>query len=213
MTEKRTIEMKVCGMRERDNIRDVAQLLPDYMGFIFYDKSPRYVGDEFVIADDFPAGIKRVGVFVNATTEQILRHAAECSLDFVQLHGGEAVAQCEDLKSHGLGVIKVFSVDELTDFSETAKYNHAVDYFLFDTRGKYFGGNAKTFDWSILEKYDQSVPFFLSGGITPENVEGVKTLSRLNLKAIDINSGVEVRPAFKDVKKIGTVKDVLMTKI
>lgn len=213
MAGKKKIELKVCGMRDKDNIRDVSQLHPDYMGFIFYDKSPRYVGDEFMIPEDFPPEIKRVGVFVNATTEQILRQAAKYHLDIIQLHGGEDVVQCEELKRHGLGVIKVFSVDDNVNFSETEKYNHAVDYFLFDTRGRYFGGNARTFDWSVLEKYDQTVPFFLSGGITPENVDGIKTLSGLNLQAIDINSGVELRPAYKDVKKIETVKFVLTTKI
>jgi phosphoribosylanthranilate isomerase len=200
-------------MRDENNIRDVSRLHPDYMGFIFYEKSPRYVGTGFVIPEDFPSTTKRVGVFVNATNDQILRQASKHHLDLIQLHGAEDVAQCEELKGHGLGVIKVFPVDDNMDFTETEKYNHAVDYFLFDTRGIYYGGNAKTFDWTVLERYDQTVPFFLSGGINPENVEGVKKVSGLNLQAIDINSGVEVRPAFKDVRKIEAVKDVLTTKI
>lgn len=206
MEEKKKVELKVCGMRDKDNIRDVSRLHPDYMGFIFYENSPRYVGAEFGIPEDFPADTKRVGVFVNATTEEILDQAGKHRLDFIQLHGAEDVAQCEELKSRGLGVIKVFSVGDDMDFAVTTKYNHAVDYFLFDTRGKYYGGNAKTFDWDVLKRYDQTVPFFLSGGITPENAEGIKSLSGMNLQAIDINSGVEVRPALKDVKKIEAVK-------
>lgn len=210
---KTAIELKVCGMRDRDNILEVSRVHPDYMGFIFYEKSPRYVGAAFAIPQGFPAATRRVGVFVNESTQQILKCAAQFGLDYVQLHGDESVAQCEALRDNGLGIIKVFSVGDDMDFKVTESYHHAVDFFLFDTRGKYYGGNAQTFDWKVLARYDQRVPFFLSGGITPENVEGIKDLTGLNLRAIDVNSGVETRPAFKDVKKIEAVKAVLTTKL
>ena len=206
------IEVKVCGMRDAGNILEVSQLKPDYMGFIFYPKSPRFVGDDFSVPEDFPRSTKRVGVFVNESTEVILKQRADYRLDFVQLHGHESVAQCGDLKNKGVGVIKVFSVDDDMDFRVTEGYEPVVDYFLFDTKGKLYGGNARTFNWNVLARYDQKIPFFLSGGITPENVGGIKQLKGLNLLAVDVNSGVEMRPAFKDVKKIKAIQDILNTK-
>jgi len=206
---RRGIEMKVCGMRDPDNILEVSQLKPDYMGFIFYDKTPRYVGNDFSIPDDFPSSTKRVGVFVNEERDVILKKVAKYKLDFVQLHGHESVAQCRELKAAGVGVIKVFSVDDKMDFTVTEPYQLVVDYFLFDTKGKLYGGNAQLFDWNVLLRYDQKIPFFLSGGITPENVEGIKDFPSLNIRAIDVNSGVELRPAYKDVEKIRTIKSIL----
>lgn len=203
------LKMKICGMRDPDNILEVSKLAPDYMGFIFYDKTPRYVGDDFHIPDAFPSTIKKVGVFVNEYPEVILAKVRNYRLDFVQLHGNETVAQCAGLKEQGIGVIKVFPVEGETDFSITRPFIGAVDYFLFDTKGKYYGGNATAFDWSVLSRYDQDVPFFLSGGITPENAAGIRSLSGLNIHAIDVNSGVETRPAYKDVTRIEAIRTIL----
>lgn len=207
------IKIKVCGMRDQENILEVARLRPDYMGFIFYDKTPRYVGADFMIPKDFPASTKRVGVFVNESVEEILKKVAAFNLDFVQLHGNETVAACAELKECGVGVIKVFSVDDEMDFSITEAYEQVVDFFLFDTRGKLYGGNAMTFDWNVLTRYNQKIPFFLSGGITPDNVEDVKPVAALNLRAIDVNSGVELQPALKDVQKIKTIQSILHSKL
>jgi phosphoribosylanthranilate isomerase len=182
------------------------------MGFIFYDKTPRYVGVDFIIPEGFPGTTRRVGVFVNAPTQAIVSKVNEFKLDLVQLHGHETVSQCRELRQHGVGVIKVFSVDENMDFTVTKPYKDAVDYFLFDTKGKFYGGNARTFDWSVLARYDQAVPFFLSGGIGPENVEAIRALKGLNIQAIDVNSGVEIRPAFKDVTKIKAIMAILNSK-
>ena len=204
--------MKVCGMRDRNNILDVSQLEPAYMGFIFYPPSPRYVGNDFKVPEKFPETTSRVGVFVNESNEVILQKVRDCRLDFVQLHGNETVAQCRELRSHGLAIIKAFSIDESTDFHITEEYSATVDYFLFDTKGKLYGGNAKTFDWSVLSRYDQEKPFFLSGGITPEHIEEIKRLDDFNLVAIDVNSGVEIQPGFKDVKKIRAIKAILNSK-
>ncbi|HEX8041647.1 MAG TPA: phosphoribosylanthranilate isomerase [Chryseosolibacter sp.] len=206
------IRMKVCGMREPGNILEVSQLHPEYMGFIFYTGTPRYVGPDFKVPDEFPAFIKRVGVFVNETTANIIAKAEEHRLDFVQLHGGESVRQCHELRTHGVGVIKVFSIDENMDFTVTRDYRDEVDFFLFDTKGRFYGGNAISFDWGLLERYDQSVPFFISGGITPQNAERVKMLKDFNLQAIDLNSGVEVTPALKDVAKIKAIRLILNSK-
>lgn len=206
---RKTVEMKVCGMRDRENIQDVLKLRPDYMGFIFYDKTPRYVGKDFSLPDDFPSGTRRVGVFVNEEKDVIVETAVRFKLDFVQLHGLESVEQCGELKATGVGVIKVFSVDDETDFSITRPYQSVVDYFLFDTKGKFYGGNSRAFDWNVLLRYDQKVPFFLSGGITPENIDAIKAFPSFNIRAVDVNSGVEVRPAYKDVEKVRAVKRIL----
>lgn len=209
---KQDLKMKVCGMRDRTNILEVLSLQPDFMGFIFYSGTPRFVGNDFVIPEATFGRTKRVGVFVNQSTESILKTASSFQLDYVQLHGNESVSECAALKDNGMGVIKVFSVDDNMDFNVTNQYAKIADYFLFDTKGKHFGGNAVRFDWRILSRYDQKVPFLLSGGITPEHVEEIKMLSDLNLLGIDVNSGVEISPAFKDVNKIKTMKAKLNAK-
>jgi phosphoribosylanthranilate isomerase len=202
------IKLKVCGMKEDQNIREVGLLAPDFMGFIFYEKSPRFVGHDFKIPDQ-PRSVKRVGVFVNASTEVILEKAHDHQLEFIQLHGQEPVEQCQELTRNKLKILKAFAVDDEMDFSLTKPYRDCCDFFLFDTKGKYFGGNAQAFNWNVLKRYDQQTPFFLSGGIGPENVVHVKELKDMNLHAIDINSGVEVRPGLKDVTQISRVKNLL----
>jgi phosphoribosylanthranilate isomerase len=206
------IQMKICGMRERSNILDVARLDPEYMGFIFYRETPRYVGDDFSIPEGLPSSMKRVGVFVNEESAVMLDKVKQFRLDFVQLHGTESAGQCLELKNSGVGVIKAFSVDDDMDFSVTLAYGNAVDFFLFDTKGKYFGGNSKVFNWEVLQRYDQKVPFFLSGGIGPANAGGIKALKGLNLRAVDLNSGVEIRPALKDVARIAGIRSILNDK-
>lgn len=205
MTPEDKIPVKICGMRDADNIRMVATFKPDYMGFIFYPESPRFVGVDFKLPQGLPSSIQRVGVFVNEATEKISTTAKAIGLDAVQLHGNETVEQCEVLKESGLTLIKVFSVAYGFDFNVTKPYIPLVDYFLFDTKGKYYGGNATAFDWEILKRYDQEIPFFLSGGISPENLEGVSSIKGLNLHALDINSGVEEKPGIKSLEKLTTL--------
>lgn len=198
-------------MRDPNNILEVSDLKPDFMGFIFYRNSPRFVGDEFLLPQ-LTAATKRVGVFVDERTDIMLEKVRCHGLDYVQLHGDETPDECRELKASGVGVIKVFSVDDSFDFRTTSDYRTVADYFLFDTKGKYHGGNATRFSWDILSRYDQSVPFFLSGGITPQNVAEVKGLNEYNLFAIDVNSGVENGPAHKDTQKINAVIKILNTK-
>lgn len=199
------IKLKICGMRDLANIAEVVALRPDYMGFIFYDKSPRYVGENFEMPN-IPDSLERVGVFVNQDIATVIDTVKKYKLDFVQLHGTEKPEQCKELKTKGIKIIKAFSVDESFDFSLLKQYAGHVNYFLFDTKGKYFGGNSKVFDWTLLKQYDQQIPFFLSGGISAENVTGVQKLKNLNLHALDVNSGVEVSPGIKDVNKIKELK-------
>ncbi len=209
MINQRKILMKVCGMCEPSNIIEVAKFSPDFMGFIFYKQSPRYVGLNFSIPADFPEAIKRVGVFVNQEVPVILETAKKYQLGFVQLHGRETVNDCNQIKESGMGVIKVFSVYDNFDFSETLPYQSTVDYFLFDTKGKYYGGNNQIFDWKILLNYNQQIPFLLSGGLNADNVSNLSLLSGTNLAGVDLNSGVETMPGNKDVSKIQAIREIL----
>jgi phosphoribosylanthranilate isomerase len=201
------IKIKVCGMRDAENIRQVADLGPDYMGFIFYPPSPRFVGADFRLIKESPAHIVRVGVFVNATNDEIKKQARAIGFDHVQLHGSESVQQAASLVDAGFKVIKVFSVDDTFDFAATKKYVSVVDYFLFDTKGKFHGGNARTFNWNVLQRYDQDVPFFLSGGISTENMNDITSLAGMNLFALDVNSGVEESPGVKSLTKLKAIFD------
>ena len=198
-------------MRDHENIMAVAALNPDLMGFIFYEKSPRVVGQDFVLPAQFPSSIKKVGVFVNASTEEMLHQVQRLQLDFLQLHGKESVEQVSALVEKGINVIKVFSVDEHFDFNVTRPYESLVSFFLFDTKGQHYGGNAKVFDWRVLAEYNQTTPFFLSGGLTPDNVREITSLKDMNLYALDINSGVERSPGVKDLEKIKTLYKVTET--
>lgn len=203
---KGKVKLKICGMRDARNITDVAALKPEYMGFIFFSGSPRFVGEDFVIHENFPAEVIRTGVFVNEKTAIIKKKGAEAKLTFIQLHGDEPVKECVELKEAGYKVMKVFPVDDDFDFKVTKSYEGVADYFLFDTKGKYYGGNAKVFNWEVLQRYDQRVPFFLSGGLSPENIDQVEKLKGMNLHAVDINSGAEISPGLKSIDKI---KDII----
>lgn len=201
------IKLKVCGMKDPANITAVAELHPDYMGFIFYRSSPRYVGDQFSIPQTEVT--TNVGVFVNESTGVILNRLRHINSETVQLHGSETPLQCDELKSRGITVIKVFSISDAFDFAKTKEYQDVSDYFLFDTRGTFHGGNGTAFNWNKLEQYDQSIPFFLSGGLNPENVTNLGALDTMNIHALDINSGVEVSPGIKNIDKIKSIMSCL----
>lgn len=203
------MKIKICGMLDEGNINEVAALKIDYMGFIFYHRSPRFVGKDFRIPDYFPDEVKKVGVFVNETPSSIKELITGLDISVLQLHGNETAEQCAKLKQDGFTVIKVFSVDEKFDFKVTTPYETVADYFLFDTKGKHYGGNATMFDWNILRKYNQRVPFFLSGGLSAENMYGIAKLKDMNIHALDVNSGVEVSPGLKSKSEIKKVIEKL----
>ncbi|MEO8472342.1 MAG: phosphoribosylanthranilate isomerase [Chryseolinea sp.] len=203
------IKIKVCGMKYADNILDVAAFKPDYLGFIEYQSSPRFV-QSHMIPDLLPAHILRVGVFVNAEPEVLLKKG-KGEYDLLQLHGNESVDLVKQLKDNGIKVIKVFSVDDDFDFNVTKAYVDLADYFMFDTKGKLYGGNAKIFNWDMLRHYDQEVPFFLSGGLSAENLDRINELEHMNLHAIDLNSGVEISHGVKDVEKLKRVYALMQT--
>ncbi len=199
-------------MRESRNILEVASSKPDFMGFIFYAPSPRYVGTDFIVPPDFPESIKRVGVFVNERTEAILALYEKYQLDFLQLHGQESLHQVIELKEKGCKIIKVFSIDDEFDFKFTNEFEKNVEYFLFDTKGKFHGGNAHHFNWKLLNRYNGKTPFLLSGGIKPEDIEEIKKINHSRLAGIDVNSGVEVSYGVKDVDKVASIAKILNSK-
>lgn len=197
-----SIKIKVCGMRDSENIRALAQLQPDYMGFIFFEKSKRDVYQQLdkVVLAELPTSITKVGVFVNASLEEIQTQISAYALDMVQLHGKEAPELCKQVQEAGTPVAKAFSVDDNFDFSITVPYKGNCDFFLFDTKGKEAGGNGFTFNWSVLDQHDNEVPFFLSGGLDKDNIKEVLKLEHLNIHAVDVNSKFEIEPALKDIE-------------
>jgi len=202
--KNKKLKIKVCGMRDPENISQVCKSMPDFLGFIFFNRSSRYVGEnpDPSIFENVSDGIVKVGVFVNEKPEKISFLQKKYHLDIVQLHGNESPEECKELRENNIKVIKVFSVGEDFDFNSIKKYETFVDYFLFDTKGKLYGGNGKKFNWSVLNRYKGPVPFFLSGGIGPSDAEEINKFNHNFCFAVDVNSGFEIKPAFKDFKKV-----------
>lgn len=199
------MKIKVCGMREKANIEQLVSLQPDFIGFIFYDKSPRYIGEELdeEFVRSIPKSIKKVGVFVNANPGYIQNMVKRFDLQYVQLHGNELPDICRTIRQKGVNVIKAFQVDENFNFAMLNNYKPFCDMFLFDTKGASFGGNGTTFDWSLLRRYDNEKPFLLSGGISLDNIEQVIELSRSQrIYGIDVNSQFEREAGLKDIDRV-----------
>ena len=187
--------VKVCGMRDSENIRAIEQTKADLMGFIFHPKSPRFVAS---LPEYMPKKQKRVGVFVNASLEQILAKAQKFSLEYIQLHGDEPPAFCSELKNRGLKVIRAQRIANADDIIRAESYNMA-DLMIFDTKTELYGGSGKKFNWQLLENYKGCVPFLLSGGIRSDTFEEIKAFFHPQFAGIDLNSGFEISPALKDV--------------
>ena len=229
------MKLKVCGMKFTENIQQVANLQPDYLGFIFYEKSKRNFEG---IIPEFSKSIKKTGVFVNEYIEIIISLVEEYRLDAIQLHGDESLEYVADLKNqlkerrtlfldenkqikkkknkhyiseNEVELIKVFGIKDEFNFDYLKPYLEVVDFFLFDTKGKERGGNGTKFDWSILKKYPFRKPFFLSGGIGLEDVEAVQEIIKSNLPiyALDINSKFELKPGLKNINEVKNFKNTL----
>lgn len=199
--------IKVCGMREAENMRQVEALGIDWMGFIFFPRSPRFVGESVETVNESP--VRRVGVFVNASSEEMKEVAQKYKLDYLQLHGNESADDCYTLQKRGFALIKAFSIATEEDLEKTKEYEGRVDYFLFDTKCEGYGGSGKQFDWSVLAAYKGSTPFLLSGGIRPESLEALRNFHHPLLAGLDLNSGFETAPGMKDVAKLkGFVEEV-----
>ena len=185
-------------MRDSENIRAIEQTKADLMGFIFHPKSPRFVAS---LPEYMPKKQKRVGVFVNASLEQILAKAQKFSLEYIQLHGDESPAFCSELKNRGLKVIRAPRIANADDIIRAESYNMA-DLMIFDTKTELYGGSGKKFNWQLLENYKGCVPFLLSGGIRSDTFEEIKAFFHPQFAGIDLNSGFEISPALKDVGKL-----------
>ena len=191
--------VKVCGMREPDNIRDVEKLHPDMMGFICWNKSPRFVQ----AVPSYMPQCHKVCVFVNPTIDYALQTADSFKADYLQLHGSETPEFCHKLKQTiGLKIIKAISVSSATDIEKSKEYQSVADLLLFDTRCASVGGSGVKFDWSILESYIGTTPFLLSGGIAPDDAKSISFIKHPMFAGVDLNSRFESAPAVKDVLKL-----------
>ena len=206
--------IKICGMKYASNIEDVVKLKPHMLGFIFYKHSLRYVGEDFDydLIDRIPGEISRVAVFVNESLDTLDEITAHCGFEYVQLHGDESPEYCRILEQQGLKVIKAFAVDSHFDFEQILPYAPHCRYFLFDTKGEKRGGNGIVFDWTMLERYNSSIPFILSGGLGVVNVRKANSLPYPQLAGLDINSSIEIHPGLKSVEKIHQIIQIINNK-
>lgn len=200
------LQWKICGMRETTNIQEVVSLSPHFMGFIFYENSKRFVGKNWQIPP-LPTQIRKVGIFVNETSKNIVSIAQKYALNYLQLHGEESPAFCSELsRMLPLPIVKAFSVGQNLEFSNLELYLPFVDAFLLDTQGKEPGGNGVAFDWQILKLYPYKKPIWISGGISLENspalFEFLQKNPQIPVQVIDLNSRFERSPALKDISKL-----------
>ncbi|WP_276360952.1 phosphoribosylanthranilate isomerase [Daejeonella sp. H1SJ63] len=205
------MKIKVCGMRDRENIIRLAELKPDYMGLIFYAQSKRYANNpDRELLDTLPDTIKLTGVFVNADLSEIVQKVCEYSLDAVQLHGSESADFCAGLRTaleksipgKKVELLKAFGVSSDFNFELLIAYNDVCDFFLFDTKTTEHGGSGTTFDWGLLAKYQGSKPYFLSGGLGLENISGISKFAGKYLYGVDLNSRFETEPGLKNIESL-----------
>ncbi len=213
-SDKTGVKIKVCGMKYKDNIEQVAGLQPNYLGFIFYEKSARHFDSKNI--PKIPKTIIKTGVFVNEDIVSVLEKIKTYNLQAVQLHGDEAPEYCLKLKSvtsTTVEIIKVFSIKNEFNFDILKPYQNVCDYFLFDTKGKLPGGNGYPFDWNVLNNYPSTKPFFLSGGIGLNEIEKIKKFQQSKASkycyAIDVNSKFEIEPGLKNIELLNYFKEKL----
>lgn len=214
------MKVKVCGLRTPENITEVIGLGVDYVGFIFYDRSKRFVGETKLASwlaenEALFATTKKVGVFVNAELDYILNMVHDYQLDYVQLHGDESPGYCRELKLlwsvstlRKASLIKAFSIDDKFDFQSVIPYADSCPLFIFDTGGQQeHGGTGVKWDWQKLEEYQSPIPFLLSGGIGPADALAVSKIDHPQFSGIDLNSKFEEAPGLKDVKLLSSFLD------
>ena len=209
------MKLKVCGMKYQDNIQEVATLQPDYLGFIFYEQSARHFDAHRI--PEISNTIKKTGVFVDADLDFVIKKISKHNLKAVQLHGNETPEYCKQLRGKNIEIIKVFSIKNEFDFSVLKLYDDIVDYFLFDTKGKLPGGNGYVFDWTILNNYPSTTPFFLSGGIGLSQIDDINKFQKSEASkycyALDVNSKFEIEPGLKNIEDLKKFKNNLTSKI
>jgi phosphoribosylanthranilate isomerase len=203
------MKIKVCGLKYPGNISDVVTLKPDYVGFICYAPSPRYATElNTEILDALPGTIYKTAVFVNEDPETVAKLIDNYKFDAIQLHGNESPEFCDVFKDK-VTVIKAFGLDRNFDFEHLNQFADSVDYFLFDTKTEKHGGSGLTFDWSLLDNYTLDIPFFLSGGLSPENLKQVKAIKHPQFYGVDLNSKFELEPGLKDITKLKEAFELL----
>ena len=208
------MKIKICGMKFPENILAIASLDIDFMGFIFYPKSPRFIDKmDKNILEKVPSQIKKVGVFVNEEFNKMIDLCRFYEISTIQLHGEEKPSECKKLKNEGFTLIKAFSIDEDFNFGNVEPYQKVCDYFLFDTKGKEKGGNGIAFSWDQLNHYENAIPFFLSGGIGLNNIEEALKLSKHynQMIGIDINSKIEEYPGIKSMDLAQKIVKIVRT--
>jgi phosphoribosylanthranilate isomerase len=203
------MKIKICGLKHPDNIKAIIELAPDYVGFICYAPSPRYASDlQTETLDLLPESIHKTAVFVNEQAETISKLIDSYNFDDVQLHGNEDPEFCSSLRDK-VTVIKAFGLDGNFDFETLDEFSDSVDYFLFDTKTDKHGGSGIAFDWTLLDKYKLDIPFFLSGGISLDNLETVRSIDHPQFYGVDLNSRFEIEPGLKDINKLKKAFDIL----
>lgn len=197
------MKIKVCGMKDPINIKELIELPIDFIGFIFHSQSPRYIrGLEVEDIELIPDSIKKVGVFVNEIPSRLFTYIDKYKLDMIQLHGDEEPRVCSLIKKKcpTLKIIKVFRIADKINSNEISKYEDSCDYVLFDTQTASFGGSGNKFDWTLLNSYEGKLPYFLSGGISIDDIDKIKQQNHPMLYAIDVNSKFELSPGLKDIE-------------
>lgn len=206
--------IKVCGLKEPENIKKILKASPDLVGFIFYQKSPRMVNEQELSSwieenVELFGETKRVGVFVDSKIDYVLNAIHDFQLDYIQLHGTESPEYCREIMDYWnfssirkAEIIKAFPVDENFDFSMTDIYSGICSYYLFDTKTPKHGGSGEKFDWKVLGQYSGDTPFLLSGGIAPEDAETLVKLKFSKMAGVDINSRFESAPGVKNAEEV-----------
>jgi phosphoribosylanthranilate isomerase len=209
------MELKVCGITQSEQLLALQEIGVDYAGLIFYGGSPRFIGAhnlEASILNQNEITIKRIGVFVNAKEDEILKAVDDWKLEMVQLHGEESPVFCEKISNH-VKTIKAFRVKEEESLAyKVAPYENAVEYFLFDAMGKQYGGTGNKFDWKVIAEANIQKPYFLSGGLGPDDVADIQIFAQANSNcfAIDVNSRFEVKPGVKNIEIVKTFTERLL---
>jgi phosphoribosylanthranilate isomerase len=203
------MKIKICGLKHPENIQAVAGLTPDYVGFICYAPSPRYASDiQIETLAGLPEDLYKTAVFVNEDAGTITKLIDTYNFDAIQLHGNEDPEFCKQLKGK-VTVIKAFGIDANFNFARLDAFVDSVDYFLFDTKTDKHGGSGQSFDWTLLDKYKLDIPFFLSGGLSLDNLEEVKNINHPRFYGVDLNSRFEIEPGLKDIDKLKKAFELL----
>ncbi len=197
---KQSLKIKVCGLKDEANIFDVSSLNPDFLGFIHYPKSKRFVGTQFQLPN-LPLSQKKVAVLVNEPLESAIQIFHQ-GYDFLQIHGDESPEYCQQLNNENIPIIKAFGITENFNFSTLIPYQSYTKIFLFDTKSPQYGGTGKKFNWNTLKNYTLNTPFLLSGGITKNDAKTILQLNHSQLIGVDLNSGFEIAPGIKNIEDL-----------